>query len=157
MRAILAVLLINSLGLGLIFLRLNNLSRLTAAISKLPANLESNTQILDKLSGLQEQITRLQSPVLGAATSLPPGQLSNLLPDLSQDIVNTSNHFIIMSDNPTEPINVYKEQADFSPLVDHLLPGHKYSYSTKLNNWYLVNLDSGATGWVKSAGVTEIP
>lgn len=159
--SVVAVLVINTVGLAVIYRRLDKFLQ-SSPPNALDAVRANTAEIADKLTAMQNQLTRLQSPdssssVLGITASPFPNQLSDLLPDIPDSISTRSYSHISISKDVSEPVNVYKEQADFSTIIGQLIPGQKYPFSTKLNNWYQVNLAEGKTGWVKAAQVYEIP
>ena len=152
---------INTVGSGIIYWRLSHPLPLSSPKS-LEAVRLTTAEIADKLVGIQDQLTRLQasdsnSGVLGAtASSGQTGQLSDLLPYIPNSTTSTSISYVTISKNFTDPVNVYKEQADFSSTIGQLIPGQKYPYDVKLNGWYQVNLSDGnKSGWVKAEQVEE--
>ncbi len=150
--------ILNSVGLGLIYSRLTQLDRQSPPASP-PDAPGKESQILERLDLIQAQLAQIQSnatTVLGAATPTSPSQLSDLLPDLSNTLTNTSQRYLSISKDITDSVKIYKEQADFSPIVGYLVPDYKYPYSTKLNNWYRVELSGDITGWVKADYVREV-
>ncbi len=156
--SIFIITLINSVSLGLIYSHLGKLARQPAVVPQEIAA-GKNTDIIERLNLIQSQLAQIQSAassVLGAATPTGPTQLSDLLPDISYDISSTSKRYISIPKDVSDPVKVYKEQADFSPVVGQLVPDYKYPYSTKLNNWYRVALSGDITGWVKADSVREV-
>ena len=166
---IVVALIINSAGLGLIYLRFNSLPQPVSPPPS-PISVSANQEVMDKLTLIQNQLSQLQSqnapvPVLGTADSYTSGQLSDLLPEisasptpyLSKGSTNTSQRYITVSNAQPGQIDVYKENASFSPVVGQISYGSKYAFSTKLNNWYLITLPSGKIGWVNSQYVKEVP
>lgn len=159
--SVVAILVINTVGLVVIYRRLDK-SLQSSPPNALAAIRTNTAEIADKLTAMQNQLTRLQSPdsdssVLGITASPFPNQLSDLLPDIPDSTSTVSYSYISISKDISEPVNVYKEQADFSAVIGQLMPGQKYPFPAKLNNWYQVNLAEGKTGWVKAVQVYEIP
>jgi len=150
------ILTINTVGLAMIYGRIDKLLKLYPP-NTLEAVRFNTAEIADKLTQVQGQLTLLQLPensdVLGTQTE----QLSDLLPDIPDASSTTSYHYISVSEEFTDSVKIYKEQADFSLVLGQLVPGQKYPFSDHLNNWYHINLSRGITGWVQAAHVHEIP
>jgi len=158
---VVAILVINIVGLAVIYRRLDKFLQYSPP-NALAAVRADTAEIADKLTAMQNQLTRLQSPdsdspVLGITASSLPNQLSDLLPNIPDSTSTTSYSYISISEDVSEPVNVYKEQADFSAVIGQLIPEQKYPFFAKLNNWYQVNLAEDKTGWVKAVQVYEIP
>lgn len=153
------ILIINTVGLTMIYRRIDKFLKLYPP-NALEAVRLSTAEIADKLTSVQGQLTLLQLPenssALGTTTSAPTGQLSDLLPDIPDASSTTSLRYISVSEGFTDSVRIYKEHADFSPVIGQLVPGQKYPFSGQLNNWYQINLSRGITGWVQAAHVHEI-
>lgn len=146
----------NIVTLSLIYSHIGKLSP-TSPTSKVAS--DNYTQVIERLDHIAAQLDQIQSanpPVLGATAPSAPGLISDLLPDISYDMSNGSKRFLSTSKDVSGQVKVYKEQADFSPVVGQLVPDYKYPYTTKLNNWYLVELSGDITGWVKANDVHEV-
>ncbi|MDO8487703.1 MAG: SH3 domain-containing protein [bacterium] len=156
--SVVVVLALNTIGLGMVYLRLNKPLQMSATAS-LEAVRLNTAEISDKLVNIQDQLTRLQTPqtnsILGLA-SAKSDQLSDLLPDIPNSATSVSLRYISVSEDFTDSVVIYKEQADFSSVIGQLVPGQKYPFSTKLSDWYQINLSGGKTGWVKAAHVHEV-
>jgi len=144
------VLIVNLIGLGLVYYEVARLKN-QIPYSALQALVKSETEIVAKLNGLQNQLAQAQSLTLSSEVL----GMADLLPDVSNSSVSASNHFISISDKSAEAVNVYKEQADFSAIIGQLVPDYTYPYYTKLDDWYLVNFKDAKTGWVKASLVRE--
>ena len=146
------VLIANFIGLGLIYHRVARLEN-KIPNEQLQALIKNETDVLTRLNGLQSQLALTQSltrspEVLG---------MTDLLPEASNSSISISNHSISIPKNSTDPVNVYKEHAEFSAVLGQLLPDYSYPYYTKLDDWYLVNFAEQKTGWVKAQNVTVNP
>lgn len=145
-----AVLILNFAGFGLLYNKLELLSR-QLPLSGQQESIKNVNEIQAQLTQLQNQLAQSHpvtnlNPVLGAV---------DLLPDRSATSANTSSTFISISSDWTSPVKVYKEQAQYSAVLGQLIPDYKYPYYTKLDGWYLVSLSDDKTGWVKVEGVFE--
>lgn len=147
---IVVALIINSVGLVLIY---NKLKISPAAKLDLISSSQKYQQILDELASMRNQPQPQNAePVLGSTTD--SGQLSDLLADPTPN--PTPVGYLAITSSQNSPVDVYKESASFSPVIDKIVYGQKYPFTTNLNNWYLVTLPSGKTGWVNSQYVKEV-
>ena len=156
--SVIVALLINSVGLSLIYARLK-----TSPAQKLDqlSTGQKYQQILDELTSLHNQINRAEisqlqttTPVLGTNTDRG-GQLSDLLADPTP--LPTPAGYITITSSQNSQVDVYKESASFSPIIDKIIYGQKYPFNSELNNWYLITLPGGKSGWVNSQYVKEVP
>lgn len=141
----------NLVGLGLIYTKLSALPKLLP-IQELNLALKNQSEISTQLASLQNSWAKsnkvdLPNSVLG---------MSDLLPDKTTNQNITSNHFITTKPD-TNPVYVYKEQAEFSQTMGSLIAGYRYPYFGKVGDWYLIGLSDGLTGWVKADTVIETP
>ena len=150
--SILTLLVINVVGLTVIYRRVDKFTKLYHP-SALEAVRLNTAELADRLTQIQNQLTLLRlpenSPVLGTASDLLPA-----IPDTSS---TTSYHYISVSEDFTGSVKIYKEQADFSPVLGQLVPGQKYPFTDHTASWYHVNLSGGISGWVQAAHVHETP
>lgn len=147
---LIVVLILNFVGFGLLYNKLELLSR-QPPLSGQQETIKKGVEIQAQLNQLQNQLAQSHpvtnlNPVLGAI---------DLLPDRPNTSANTSSTFISISSDWTSPVKVHKEQAEYSTVLGQLIPDYKYPYYTKLDGWYLVSLTGGETGWVKAEGVFE--
>lgn len=159
--------LINSVSLSLIYARLK-----TTALVKPSSTDEVSSrqyqQILDELQSIHKIINQTASlepqtatPTLGTNTEYT-GQLSDLLTNAATPVpaggpTPTPAGYITLTSSPNGQVDVYKESASFSPIIDQIVSGQKYPYLAKLNNWYHITLPSGKNGWINSQFVKETP
>ncbi len=130
---VVVALLINVVGLSLIYSRLKTSP---AAKLDLISSGQKYQQILDELASMRNQINK---PVLGTSTDTP-----------------TPVGYITIASSSNSLVDVYKESASFSPVIDKISYGQKYPFTSELNNWYLITLPSGTSGWVDSQYVKEV-
>jgi len=139
-----------------------SLAYITSIVKPKNSDSQTNLQILQELSSLRADLTATPTPssavpivpVLGTAQEYAPGSLADLLTDAPTTPSATAKGFVVAKN--ITGADVYKENAGFSPIIDRLIPGQKYGFSSKLNNWYLVVLpNSGKNGWVMATDVYE--
>lgn len=144
------VVLINTLGLGLIYWRVNRLTT-QIPLNLLVTSIKNQADISAKLDGLQG--------LLATNNKLPTNNnvlgIADLLPDTVVNPNGTSPTTFVTMNKDMGKVSVYKEQADFSSVLGQLIPDYKYPYYTKTSDWYLVSLTDGKTGWVKASSVSE--
>ncbi len=140
----------NSVGLGLIYWRLDHLAQ-RFPFALLESSVKTQSEIATKLNNLQS----LFAAIVPASSPSPVLGMADLLPDKPGNPAPSSNTFISVNKDAPEAVPVYKEQADFSVVLGQLVPDYKYPYYTKTADWYLVSLASGKTGWVKASLVRE--
>ncbi len=147
---IVVALLINITGLSLIYSRLKISP---AAKLDLISSNQKYQQILDELASMRNQPqTQTVEPILGSATD--SGGLSDLFADPTPN--PTPVGYLAITSSQNSQVDVYKESASFSPVIDKIVYGQKYPFTSVLNNWYLITLPSGKTGWVNSQYVKEV-
>lgn len=149
---LIVILALNLAGFGLLYYKLELISRQFPP-SGLEATLKNGVEIQAQLTRLQNQLVQ-SLPVAILPSVL---RVADLLPDRSTAPASPSGTFITISADWTAPVNVYKEQAQYSAVLGQLVPDYQYPYYTKLDGWYLVGLLDGQTGWVNSIGVFENP
>lgn len=144
------IVLVNSLGLLLIY---HNLNQLAAKIplDLLVTSIKNQADISAKLDGLQG--------VLAANRQLPAAKnvlgIADLLPDTVSNPDGTAPTTFVTTNKNGPSVAVYKEQADFSAVLGQMVPDYKYPYYSKADGWYLISLTDGKTGWVKASLVSE--
>lgn len=145
------VLLLNSVGLGLVYWRLEHLAN-QFPLALLESSIKTQSEITTQLTSIQTLLSA-QTPTTSPSTVLG---MADLLPDKSESSTPSSTYISVPA-NATTAVPVYKEQATFSPVLGQLIPDYKYPFYSKTADWYLVNLSAGKTGWVKASQVTETP
>jgi len=138
-------------GLGVIYWKLEH-PKQQFPYALLESNLQAQSETSAKLTSLQSLITstsplRATTGVLGVA---------DLLPDKVRDATTSPTTFVTAIKDSPLSVKAYKEQAEFSTVLGQLIPDYNYPYYTKVNDWYLILLSDGKTGWVKASTVTEV-
>ena len=145
------LLLTNTVGLGLIYHRLDALSA-AFPIQLLQDNLKSQADTSAKLTSLQNLISE------SLPGNVPPQVLgiSDILPDKSNPQLSATSRLLQSKAGQAKPTYAYQEQADFSAILGQLVPGYNYPYYLKQGDWYLVGLSDNKSGWVKAELVSPI-
>jgi hypothetical protein len=149
--SLLVLVVINSVGLGLIYRRVNNLAR-QFPLAQLESSIKAQMEIAARLDGLQSLMAALP-PAKTASTVLG---MADLLPDKAIEATSSPITYVTVAKDYTSPVLVYKEQADFSAVLGQLIPDYKYPYYSKADNWYLVSLANDKAGWVQATHVSPV-
>ena len=100
-----------------------------------------------------KEIQNLRKEIAVKSTPIPT---NTIISTLSPNLPPIGGMVKINSSQWTR-LDVYEKPMSSSKVINSIVYGSIYFYTTKSNGWYQLNLDGGQTGWVQAQFLQEYP